>query len=74
MAYLRFEFHRNSSSGLTKIWTVMSLGGVGLGTIQWFAQWRRYVLYPSAGTVWDKGCLREVADFCESETTAHART
>lgn len=51
----------------TKVWAVLT-NGMPLGYIQWYAHWRRYTLFPVSGTLWDAGCLREVAKFCEDRT------
>lgn len=34
-----------------------------LGEIMWNAQWRKYCFYPSAGTVFDSECLKDVCHF-----------
>lgn len=48
----------------TWIYTVQSNDGYPLGTIKWFAQWRQYGYYPDEGTVYEKTCLSEIAEFC----------
>jgi hypothetical protein len=56
----------------TKTWLVTSLEGAGLlGDIGWYGSWRCYSFFPSRGTVYEKKCLREIADFCESKTREH---
>ena len=42
-----------------------------LGTVSWWPFWRQYVFHPKFKTLYSAGCLRELADFCESETVAH---
>lgn len=42
-----------------------------LGFVKWYAQWRQYTFFPFAATVFDKKCLRELAEFCEDRTNAH---
>ena len=37
-----------------------------LGEIRWFANWRQYVFAPRPNTVFNKGCLSEIADYCEA--------
>lgn len=54
-------------SGKTHNWLVVS-GEEGLGNVKWFGHWRRYAFYPRPGCVFDPGCLREIADFCEGVT------
>jgi hypothetical protein len=31
-----------------------------LGTVQWYAPWRRYCFYPSHFALFDASCLREI--------------
>lgn len=64
---LEFQELQMKPGTKTKAWAVLS-GGVGIGWVQWYTHWRRYTLYPNANTVWDAGCLREVAKFCEDRT------
>ena len=42
-----------------------------LGIIVWFAKWRCYAFEPSRDTVFEKQCLRDIADFCERKTKEH---
>lgn len=35
-----------------------------LGQIRWYAQWRQYGFYPEEGTVFEKTCLSDIANFC----------
>jgi hypothetical protein len=42
-----------------------------LGRIQWFSRWRKYVYEPSAGTLYEETCMREISEFIEQETRAH---
>ena len=46
------------------VYTVQSNDGIPLGLIKWYAQWRQYGFYPEAGTVYEKICLTEIAEFC----------
>jgi hypothetical protein len=36
-----------------------------LGIISWYAPWRRYAFDPSANTVYESQCLRDIAAFCD---------
>lgn len=42
--------------------------GSMLGYVKYFVQWRQYTFFPF-NAVFDKKCLREIADFCEKKTT-----
>lgn len=39
--------------------------GIVLGEIKWLGSWRTYGFYPMVDTVYEKTCLRDIADFCE---------
>jgi len=45
--------------------------GASLGEVRWFGRWRCYAFYPFAGTIYERKCLRDIADFCEKETQRH---
>lgn len=66
MSYLTFEPMAAPRGHLTKRWRVCSVGR--LGHVSWYAPWRRYVFWPSAGALFDAACLRELAQFCEEQT------
>lgn len=38
--------------------------GILLGRIHWYGPWRQYVFYPEPETLFNGGCLREIASFC----------
>jgi hypothetical protein len=69
MSYLSFLFKTKSDSGLTDIWDVY--GQEALGAVSWYAPWRRYTYTSLANITLDPTCLREIADFCETQTQAH---
>lgn len=51
-------------------WRVTSLDGGTLGHVEWYSPWRCYFL-PSVETLFEKTCLRDLADFCEQATRDH---
>jgi hypothetical protein len=59
-----------SPSGKTRTFHVTSAkGGTWLGSIAYYNHWRKYVwMPPTSDVVLDAGCLREIADFCATET------
>lgn len=70
--WLKFNHSRNSKSGKTKIWEVLTTYDDSLlGIVGWFGRWRKYSFYPAPNTVFEKDCLRDIADFCETETEKH---
>lgn len=57
---------------LTKIWEIVNVRTRdSLGYIEWFFNWRRYVFAPNSGMIFEKDCLRTIADFCEEKTKEH---
>jgi hypothetical protein len=68
--HIQFVFIGNSDSGKTKRWHVATKDDSEdlIGEIRWFGPWECYVLYPFGRTVFEKQCLRDIADFCEEQT------
>lgn len=57
----------------TKAWEVFGSDNSNLGAIEWCAPWRQYAFScASYDVVLNKGCLRDLADFCERKTTERA--
>ena len=73
MSWITFNDEGPSPSGKTRIWQVYPKEGImlPLGKISWYALWRKYVFLPYQNTVFEKDCLRDIADFCESKTIEH---
>lgn len=74
-SYLDFVPTGRSKSGRTAIWTITNKETrATLGTIQWYAPWRRYVFHSRIGrltTVFEERCLRDIATFIEGATRVH---
>jgi hypothetical protein len=70
--YLRFVDVGASLTGKTRIWRVLNVANpmIELGTVKWQAHWRRYAFCPAFLTVYDAGCLREIAEFIEQQMKA----
>jgi hypothetical protein len=68
--YIQFVDAGYSSSGKTKVWDVATKEDAEdlIGEIKWFGPWRCYAFYPFEKTVFEKTCLRDIADFCEKQT------
>jgi len=72
MSYINFlgPFRRDGQK--TCHWEVVSKDGGGeLGAVKWFGRWRCYAFFPNPDTVFERKCLRDIADFCEGETQRH---
>jgi len=67
MTNLNFSLVGRSDSGLTQIWQVESAHtGIILGSVSWYAPWRRYAFYPGASLL-DATCLTEIAKFLDDQ-------
>lgn len=74
MSWLNFESeteatHPKMKGRKTAIWTVYG-NGASLGEVSWFGRWRTYAFFPKDRCVFEKDCLREIAEFCEEMTKA----
>lgn len=58
----------NKQNPKTVIYNVRTDNKTGLahylGEVRWYAQWRQYAFYPAEGTVFEKTCLNDIAEFC----------
>lgn len=59
MSYLSFPLV--SSTDKTQVYNVVGSGY--LGKVKWYANWRRYVFFPNAETLFDVSCLNEITGF-----------
>ena len=65
------EFQTVGNTGKTVIVDVLSrLHGFKLGTIKWFGKWRQYTFFPESNTLYNRVCLREIADYVSELTCA----
>ena len=72
MSFIQFSDVGSSPSGKTRIYIVESKEeGFKLGYVKWHSAWRQYSFFPEAGTVLEKTCLRDIAEFCEEKTRKH---
>lgn len=68
--YTAFEEVENPGKK-TRIWDMRSKTGFMTGSIRWWGAWRKYVFFPEPDCLFDKDCLRLIADFCEEQTRYH---
>lgn len=45
-----------------------SFDGGDLGLVKFYPMWRKFVFFPSDGTLYEADCLRDIAAFCEEQT------
>jgi hypothetical protein len=64
--FIEVPAHHTSRRKTTR-WNVFGTEAV-LGQVMWATHWRRYAFFPVPNTVFDAACLREIADFCASQT------
>ena len=55
----------------TSVWNVVTKQGDLLGQVKWFGRWRQYSFFPEFQTIYERQCLRIIADFCEEQTRLH---
>ena len=77
-SFIEFRAIGLSDSGKTTIWEVVPNGSgqkwvANLGLIKWFGRWRCYAFFPRTETVFERKCLRDIADFCEARTMEHRK-
>jgi hypothetical protein len=71
-SWLTFVEAGTSTSGKTRLWAVTAKADGGrLGTVLWWAPWRKYAFVPTGDPVFEEDCLRDVAAFCERQTRDH---
>jgi hypothetical protein len=61
----------------TKKWLVERKDGTAsLGVIAWYGAWRGYTFQPpvNAHSIFEKHCLRDIADFIEEQNWLHKET
>ena len=52
-------------------WRVTSVDGALLGFVEWHTPWRCYAFFSAADTLYERTCLRDLADFCDQATRDH---
>jgi hypothetical protein len=56
----------------TAVWNVLAKDGrIVLGQISWFGRWRGYAFFAAADLVFERTCLRDIADFIERANEEH---
>lgn len=39
-----------------------------LGEVKWYGAWRQLCFFPAKETIFERQCLRDIAEFCEVES------
>lgn len=71
--WISFDLAATPPGRKTSIWIVRQKDGTALGDVRWYGPWRCYSFFPLASTVFERKCLRDIADFCERQTQARRR-
>lgn len=67
--WIEFKKIEKQSGRKADIWAVYSKEhNFELGLIMWHGPWRGYAFFPSIKTLYEKVCLRDIAEFLETET------
>jgi hypothetical protein len=72
-SFIEFHDGGRSPSGKTLCYVVRATDGGNLGDVKWFGRWRCYAFFPRGEAVFEQTCLRDIAEFCESETRRHRK-
>lgn len=78
--HIKFVNDGWSKSGKTEVWKVLTKdGNIVLGHIRWYGPWRCYSFlissrYGKSDFVFEKTCLRDIANFCENQTKLQRET
>jgi hypothetical protein len=68
-------FKRETSAAARYITSMYSVSnkdqGAVLGIIKWYGPFRQYSFIPSSDCVFERTCLRDIANFCEWLTAEH---
>jgi hypothetical protein len=69
MKWIEFEEIETDAKRKTKIFEVVTKEDrFGLGIVKWYGAWRKYAFFPAEQTIFEWDCLRDIAEFCQSET------
>lgn len=50
----------------TRVWEVTAIASDAiLGRVHFYGAWRKFVFSPAINTLFDPGCLRDIAEFAE---------
>lgn len=63
------EFVLQERKPKTNVWVIKPKDSESiLGYVRWYGAWRCYVFEPCPETLYEKQCLRDIADFLDAET------
>jgi hypothetical protein len=67
--YLEFRELQMRKGLKTRGWGVLAKSsGALLGIVRWYGAWRAYCFWPSSETIFNEGCLDDIAAFCKTQT------
>lgn len=73
--WIDFKLQPKNPERKTNLWVVYTKDGrMDLGHVEWFSRWRCYVFFPSMDTVFERDCLRDIANFIEQQTKDYKET
>jgi hypothetical protein len=63
------DFESTESSTKTDHWSVQNhKTHTELGIVKWAGTWRQYCYFPTINAMYSASCLKDIAEFCETET------
>jgi len=67
IGYLQFQRINALGQGKTLQWQVWGRNNDSLlGIIKWYGRWRQYTFFPHPMTVFNRECLRDIANFIDN--------
>lgn len=71
-SWIQFEGPFTVAGRKTPVWMVVTAKlRAPLGWIRFYPQWRKYAFFPVKDSVFEKTCLREIADFCAARSSEY---
>jgi len=70
-SHLWFKDDGPSKGGKTRIFNVFGSHHILIGHVKWYGPWRQYCFFPLDSTLYNKDCMRQLADFTELVTREH---
>jgi hypothetical protein len=68
--HISFRLGAAAPRGITERWDVLGERGDYLGTVKWYGPWHTYCFFV-VNSIFEKVCLREIAEFCETLAKMH---
>ena len=71
-SWVKFQLNERGIRAKTDTWEVWGTGS-HVGKIRWHSPWRKYCFFPMWAPLFDEDCLRQIAEFIETQTAMHRK-